>query len=228
MKYLFLLFLTSAYGLPILDQSAGSEHLIFVYPDHEDKSLFYATPTTIEIAKDPITNIPLFSYQEYKDHCSRIRFKKCYPRAIIRVLLKPKFEQLSLDKIRQNLLKITNDPVITALPFIASKINLEKSFKEIDHDLTFCNHRAAQVGAFQACVIHLNEAGVKLKRKYLTQAMSLMVHFDYTVRGVVTKIDDSFMVSQKSFGVGGSVGSSTLKYYPYLFKDSDGNNIKKL
>ncbi len=228
MKYILLMLFNFAYALPILDQSAGSGHLVFVYPDHENVNLFYATPTSVEIAKDNVTNTPLFSYQEYRNHCSKIRLKKCHSRAIIRVLLKPKFEKLSLDKIRKNLLEISNDPVITSLPFIESELNLEKSFREINHDLTFCNHRAGQAGSYQACVIHLTETGVKLKRKFLTKAMTLMVHFDFKVRGVLSNLDKSFNISQKSFGVGGSLGGSILKYYPHLFKDADGNIIKDL
>jgi len=228
MKFLIFILISSAYALPILDQSAGSDHLIFVYPDHLDENLFYATPTSIEIAKSDHAKIPFFSYQEYKDHCAKIRLKKCHPRAVIRVLLKPKFDLISIEKIRTNLLNKFNEPVITALPFIESSINLEKSFKEIDHSQTTCNHRAGQAGTFQACVIHLTEEGVKLKRKHLKQGMTLMVHFDYKIRGVMTNLDDTFTISQKRFGVGGSVGGSILKYYPHLFKDADGNIIKNL
>ncbi len=226
-KIIVLLFSSLSFSLPVLDASAASNTMLTIYPDHKDLDLFYAVPKSLEIAIDENTKKPLFSYHESKDHCRWIH-PRCKPKATIRVLLRPKYDKLMLEHIRPSLLKLSQNPLIVGAPYSFSYLKLENSFDEIDKEKSFCEHKAGQAGTFQACVIHLTEKGVELHRRSLMDAMSLVVHLEYKIKGVVQNIELGYENFEIDTGVSGTIGSSILKYHPDLFLDHKGRVIEEI
>ncbi len=224
MKLLFFLITLKSFALPILDETAASNTFMTIYPDHKDRDLFYVVPKTLEIAIDRETKKPLFSYQESKEHCKWPKIS-CRPKAVIKVLLKPKYDKIQLSHIRPKLLNRSAAPVIVGAPYSYSYMQLEHTFNEINAEKSFCEHKAGQAGTFQACVLHLTEKGVELNRKTLKEAMNFVVHLEFKVKGLVHGENFKLMPYELDLGVSGTVGSSVLRYHPDLFKNSTGEVI---
>lgn len=221
-KLLFLitfLLSSSAFALPIVNESVATNSIYTVYLDHNDSNLYYISPNFMSVAMDE-DGIPLFNYTEYKvgGYFSRKR------NANIQMILRVANYEEQLNIAKDTILKDNPNAKFALVPFVSSRIEFDDKFRGmfIDHS---CTHPSGEYSAEQSCILNLSHFGHIVFKNNIQKRLTLVLKFFYEVQGVERKADNSFQDATREFQIAGRVGGDILAPHPHLFTDYKGRYI---
>ncbi|MDH4468395.1 MAG: hypothetical protein QE271_10075, partial [Bacteriovoracaceae bacterium] len=197
----YVLSINSIFALPILNLNVATTQKSYVmWPDNEDKNLFYFAPNFLKIGGR--TN-KYFGYLK-----TRIGGKRA---VIITSLLKTEHYDATLEEAKDILLKENPKAKFASIPFIASRVEFNEDMKPfiLSND---CNNVAGQAIDNVPCSFTLNKQGVRTFRDYWYEGGVTPFHFYYTISGIIkgaTSADDK--LSELEFAIVVNFGGKATK-----------------
>lgn len=203
-------------ALPVVNLNVSGATTLTVFPDHKDGSIFYVAPNSLMVARDS-ASVPVFSYLEIAS-----LFKT---QAAIQTTIAPYYSNASeLEEVRARIQGVNPQAKFTALPFMESKTVFTETLSALMVK-NECNHTAGLVGDAQACSFLVNSKGRKIFRNMLREGVAITVQLEYSVSGVKEDSTGQFVDAVNTYRISGAIGSTELKKYPQLFRDSKGEVI---
>ncbi len=207
-----------AQALPVLNLNAAGAQAVTIYPDHQDKNLYYTAPQVMLVAKDD-AGAPLFSFLEYKEGF----FYKT--RAIVQLTLRPQFSQKMMNEAMEGVLKHNPNAKFTGIPFVKSNLIFSTSLKPLIEEQE-CTHQAGILGDEQVCNFRLNPQGRAVLLPMFLSPLGLTVQLGYEIMGAVQQADGSYKDQALTFQMGGRIGGTEFRDFPGNFRDRHGDPLE--
>ncbi|RME14617.1 MAG: hypothetical protein D6797_08360, partial [Bdellovibrio sp.] len=189
---------------------------ITIYPDHQNKNIYYYVPQAMTLTQDA-NGIPYISYMEYHQSFWE-------PRALLQMTLTATYNTDLLKEAQKRIKK--RRPKAKFIPIMPLQSRMY--FGNVLDDLIIqqlCDRPAGTFGTEVACAITLNEKGQKILRNSLRKRVSMVLNFEYTVKGCFKTFTSSCKPVTINYGVAARIGGQYLKDFPFLFVDEKGKPI---
>jgi hypothetical protein len=206
-----------AMALPVLNGNIPSNQMVTIYPDNQDKNVFYLVPRRLKMASDP-QGQPEFLYTDV----SRSLFTTG---GVIQVSMVPDFSEKELEAAKANILAFNPQAKFAVVPFISSKLIFDNRLLGLVES-SDCNHHGGVVGSEQACVIGLSSQGRRVLLDSLKKRGTIYIHFQYEVAGVREDAKKGYEAAIGTWDISGAIGGAGLSAHPELFLDTHGLPIE--
>lgn len=206
---------SQAWALPVMNLNAPGAELLTVFPDHQDKNLYYLAPAVMTVAQDD-RGLPFFSYIEFLDGF--------VTHAIVQATLRPAYRSDAVNATKESILKSNPNAKFTSIPYSNSKLVFSDALKPLVEQ-SYCTHIAASVGEEQSCSFEFNSRGRKVLRSMFREGLTISMQLEYSIEGVVQKEDGSYSSKSNLYSIAARLGGGDLKKFPELFRDRNGRPI---
>ena len=207
----------TAHALPVLNMNTPGAEMVTVFPDHQNKSLYYLAPTVYVVAKDA-NNLPSFSYMEYRSSSGSRR-------AVLQATLRPDFTYAMIEAAKAEIRKSNPQAQFTALAFEDTRVEFTDSLKDLLLG-SDCKHKAGTVADEQTCAFKLNSTGIRVLKPMLKTGLAITTQFLYKINGVSVDADGKYTNKVNVYQIAGRIGGPEYANHPELFRGRDGNPLK--
>lgn len=213
----FIMLALNAWALPVVNESVGTNSIYTIYPDHEDRHLYYISPNFMTVAQDE-EGIPLFAYTEYKSGW----FKKY---GVIQMVLRVQNYEDELKRAKDEILSADPQASFALVPFKESFMEFDNTFQGYVFEHS-CSHMGGEYSAEQSCTLSLTDFGTRVFKNTIHKRLTMLLRFQYVIDAVERNADGTFSNSERRYQIAGRVGGDLLVEYPELFTDWRGNIIR--
>jgi hypothetical protein len=217
MKYLLLalLFGTSAYAVPVLNENIAAEGaLLTIWPDHKDPNHFYFAPNLMEISQDRNQNLK-FHLTEFYDNC---RLGRCTKRAMLNTFFIAAYREHHLKIAQEGILKKFPKARFSPIPFLSSKVEFGRTLTPFVKD-NDCAPKGGQAADEVPCSMVLNYKGINTLVPYLNEGKIVPFRFLYKIAGVLASGDGTFQDEMIDYSITVNLGGEKLINHQDLNQD---------